>query len=186
MRRNLSLLALGITLTFTAAQPTLTLTSIKAVESTRDNKDQWNIKGYFNDPQGDFISSIAVDGVSAILAEGRNEIVSDVTFDAADCRELNNDRGVFCKDTGARISLTRTKRVPKEAMDVAKHSKNKTSSASSYYKVSGVFRRQQFQNSISMSGSLTATIGNRGGSDEAMLSNCNEKRGARTTKLLCK
>ena len=46
MRRTFSLLALGITIALTAAQPVLTLTSIKAVDSARDNKDQWSAKGY--------------------------------------------------------------------------------------------------------------------------------------------
>jgi hypothetical protein len=40
MRRAFSLLALGITIALTAAAPGLILTSIKAVDSARENKDQ--------------------------------------------------------------------------------------------------------------------------------------------------
>ncbi|KAM3568249.1 hypothetical protein VYU27_009621, partial [Nannochloropsis oceanica] len=149
MHRALSLLALGITLALTAAQPMLTLTSIKAVDSTSNNQDKWSMKGFLNDPDADLISTIADEGLSADLVNSDDLLVSDVTFAAAACRDLSNGRGVLCKDAGARISFKRTKRVPHEAKVKAMKNHNKTDSASSYYSVSGVFRRQQFENTIS-------------------------------------
>ncbi|KAM3570880.1 hypothetical protein VYU27_007074, partial [Nannochloropsis oceanica] len=155
MHRALSLLALGITLALTAAQPMLTLTSIKAVDSTSDNKDQWSMKGFLNDPDADFVSTIADEGLFVDLYNDEFDIndddsdVSVVEFAAADCRDLSNGRGVLCKDAGARISFKKTKRVPHEAKVKAMKNHNKTDSASSYYSVSGVFRRQQFENTIS-------------------------------------
>jgi hypothetical protein len=183
MRRALSLLALGITLALTAAQPVLTLTSIKAVASTTANKDQWSMKGFLNDPDGELVPIIAEEGLTADLSNADDDLVSTVAFTAADCKELRNDKGFVCRDTGVRLSLKRTKRVPQDAIINAQQNKNKTSSASSFFRVSGVFRRQEFEGTLSAN--LTAGIGNSAG-DDATLFNCNMKNGTRVTKVLCK
>eukprot|EP00624_Nannochloropsis_granulata_P007549 evm.model.NODE_8418_length_3849_cov_48.781242.1 len=182
MRRALSLLALGITLALTAAQPVLTLTSIKAVASTTANKDQWSMKGFLNDPDGELVPIIE-EGLTAVLLNANDDLVSTVAFTAADCKELRNDKGFVCRDTGVRLSLKRTKRVPQDAIINAQQNKNKTSSASSFFRVSGVFRRQEFEGTLSAN--LTAGIGNSAAVD-ATLFNCNMKNGTRVTKVLCK
>jgi hypothetical protein len=176
-------LALGITFALTAAQPTLTLTSIKAVDVERDNKDQWSVKGYVSDPDGDFVPAIGDNGLSAYLGT-ETAIVNTVDFTAADCKVLNNDKGVICRATGARISLKRTKRVPKDAMMMAQKNKNTTSSVSSYYKVSGVFRRQQFESTLTSD--LTVYLYSDSLGDDYTMDDCRESGGARATKFLCK
>ncbi|GAB5037717.1 Hypothetical protein NocV09_10000060 [Nannochloropsis oceanica] len=167
MRRALSLVALGVTLALTAAQtvPTLILTSIKALDTTRANKDQWSVKGYFNDPDGNAVPAIDDTGLSALLLNG------------------NEDTGVICKVTGARFSLKRTKRVPKDAMLEVQRNRN-TTTASSYYRVSGVLRRQEFENTLSSP--LIAAFGIDGvGEIFDVNYKCTEKVGTRATKFLC-
>ncbi|KAM3567764.1 hypothetical protein VYU27_010096 [Nannochloropsis oceanica] len=185
MRRALSLVALGVTLALTAAEtaPTLILTSIKAVDTTRANKDQWSVKGYLNDPDGNAILAFGDTGLTALLANGNEDTVSETDFDADDCRLLNNDKGVICKVTGARLSLKRTKRVPKDAMLEVQRNRN-TTTASSYYRVSGVFRRQEFENTLSSP--LIAAFGIEGADEISDINyKCTEKVGTRATKFLC-
>ena len=182
MRRALSLLALGISLALTAAQ-TMTITSIKAVDVMRDNKDQVRVKGYLNDPDELAVEFIPTEGIALELINGDEETVDDFTFNPNDCRALKNDKGVLCKVRGARLSLKRTKRVPMDAIVNAQHNKNKTSSTSSYYAISGTFRRRQFENELSVPLTVLADIA--GVELEDTNSACKEKTGARATKLFC-
>ena len=181
-----------MTLVLTTAQ-TLVLTSIKAVDSTRANKDQWSLKGYLNDPDGEALLAIEEGGLTASLLNGNETVVSGQDFEPDDCKVLRNGKGVICKVAGARISLKRTNRVPKDAILEVQKNKNKTSSASSYYRASGVFRRQEFEDTLSapLVGAFSA-----GGADVSsllddydlydILYKCTEKKGTRATKFLCK
>eukprot|EP00624_Nannochloropsis_granulata_P005789 evm.model.NODE_41432_length_12839_cov_26.576136.2 len=182
MRRALSLLALGMTLALTTAQ-TLVLTSIKAVDSTTANKDQWSVKGHFNDPDGEVVPAIGELGLTASLVNGNEEVVGEQDFEAGDCKVLRNGKGVICKVAGARMSLKRTKRVPKDAIIEAQKSKN-TTSASSFFRVSGVFRRQEFNSTL-----LSPLAGAFVNDDLQVIdfnSQCTEKNGIKATKFLCK
>lgn len=187
MRRAFSLLALGITIALTAAAPVLpvlTLTSIKAVDSARDNKDQWSAKGYLSDPDAQVVSAIGNKGVDADLEDFATNSLDGVTFDADDCKVLLNNKGVVCKKSGARLSIRKTNRIPKDALIAAQKAHNKTSpSASSYYKVSGVFRRQDFEEDP-VKAPLTAifSIGLTALSDSMP---CTTKTSASTTKYSC-
>lgn len=185
MRRAFSLLALGITIALTAAQPVLTLTSIKAIDSARENKDQWSVKGYLSDPDADVVDGIADFGVDAELEDVGLDSLDGVTFDKDECKVLNNNKGIICKASDARLSIRKTNRVPKDALIAAQKAHNKTSHSSSYYKVSGVFRRQEFDVD-SVETPLTAVFS----IDDTPLSDtntaCTEKAGASTTRYSCK
>ncbi|KAM3568630.1 hypothetical protein VYU27_009247 [Nannochloropsis oceanica] len=186
MRRAFSLLALGITLALTAAEPAepvLILSSIKAVDVDRANKDQWSAKGYIYDPDGLFVSAPPDAGMFAALEDGNDDFVNGVDFDAADCNALKNDRGIVCKTAGARVTAKRTNKVPKGVMIESQRNRN-TTTMSSFYRLSAVFRRQEFNNTLSSP--LTAIFGISGvGEIEDSVSNCNEREGARATKFLC-
>ena len=82
MRRALSLLALGITLALKRAESmaSMTITSIKAVDVMRDNKDQWRVKGYFNDPDGVDVPAISTVGIRLDLENGSQDTVTDVSL----------------------------------------------------------------------------------------------------------
>ncbi|KAM3569728.1 hypothetical protein VYU27_008174 [Nannochloropsis oceanica] len=186
MRCAVSLLALGITLAVTVAEPddpTLILTSIKAVDNARPYKDKWSMKGYLNDPEAVAIQAIDVLGMSAGIG---NEITSTtlslIEFDAGDCKLLKNDNGIICKTTGARVSFKRSKRVPKDAMIQAQRNRN-TTTASSYYRVSGAFSRQEFNATVSPPLSAGVLVMSTGITD--VNSKCTEKGGARVTKVFC-
>ena len=186
MRRALSLLALGITIALTAAQPVLTVTSIKAVDSARENKDQWSVKGYLSDPDADVVSGIDEFGVGADLEDVAGNTLDGVTFDVDECKLLNNNKGITCKTSGARLSIRKTNRIPKDALIAAQKAHNKTSpSTSSYYKVSGIFRRLDFQEDP-VETPLTAVFD----VDSTLYSDtntaCNEKVGATTSRYSCK
>lgn len=186
MRRAFSLLALGITIALTAAKPVLTITSIKAVDSTRQNKDQWSVKGYLSDPDADVVSGISQSGLDAELRDIADDPLDGVTFDAEECKVLSNNKGITCKTTGARFSVRKTNKVPKGAVVAAQKTHNKTSHiTSSYYKVSGVIRRQQFEEDPVLT-PLTAifTVGSTSLSDTNTA--CTEKAGLRTNKYYCK
>jgi len=186
MRRARSLFALGITFALAAAEPiepTLILTSIKAIDVDRANKDKWSVKGYINDPDGDFVPAIGGLGLSTTLVNGATDVVNDLTFDANDCNELKNDEGVICKTTGTRVSIKRTNRVPKDATIEAQRNRN-TTSASSYYRFTGVFRRQEFDSTLASP--LTAVFGIDGSGEIGDTTyKCKKREGARATKLLC-
>ena len=187
MRRALSLLALGITLALTAAEsvfPTLTLTSIKAVDVTKSNKDQWSAKGYLNDPDGIFLEYSIEEGVITELVAGNNT-VNEVIFAPNNCRMLNNDKGIVCRKEGARLTAKKTRRVPKEAITAAQKN-NKTSSASSYFRISGVFRRQQFESTLTTPLTVLASTGGSAWEDEVTNYACKEKIGGKATKVFCK
>ncbi|GAB5037259.1 pkd domain containing protein [Nannochloropsis oceanica] len=185
MRRALSLLVLGITLALTAAQPTLTLTSIKAVDVARANNDRWSLKGYLSDPDKNYVPAIGEVGMTAALQNSNDVSLNDVVFNPADCTLLKNDKGIICKARGIHLSLKRTKRVPKDATIKAQKNHNTTSSASSYYRVSGVFRRQVFNTIISTP--LTAIFAIDGFPNLSTTSSkCTEKDGIRASKYLCK
>lgn len=186
MHRTLSLLALGITLALTAAEPmvSMTIKSIKAVDVMRDNKDQWRVKGYLNDPDGVTVPLISDEGVTLGLENGNQDTVANAVFNVDDCKLLNNDKGIVCKVKGARISLKRLNRVPKDAVINAQHNKNKTSGTSSYYTISGTFRHQQFENTLSKPLTVIAGIGGEDLEDTNYA--CKEKTGSKATKLFCK
>ena len=65
----------------------------------------------------------------------------------------------------------------------AQHNKNKTSSESSYYMVSGTFRRLQFENTLSEPLTVIAEIGGTELQDTNYA--CKEKTGSKATKLFC-
>jgi hypothetical protein len=183
MRRALSLLALGITLALTAAQPTMTLTSIKVVDMARTNKDQWRLKGYLDDPDGNITSAIDEVGTTATLQNSNDVVINTVAFDPAGCKLLNKDKGIICKAMGARMSLKRTKRVPKDVMITPHGAHNKTN-PNPYYKILGVFRRQEFN--VTVSTPLTAAFAIAGvGEFSATNTKCTEKDRKRTSKYLC-
>ena len=184
MRCALSLFALGITLALTAAQPTVTLTSIKAVDMAGTNKDQWSLKGYLNDPDGIIVPAIGEVGTTATLQNSNDVAVNTIAFDPAGCKLLNKDKGIICKAMGTRMSLKRTKRVPKDVMITAHGTHNKTQSASPYYKILGVFRRQEFN--VTVSTPLTAAFAIAGvGELSATNTKCTERDGKRASKYLC-
>ena len=188
MRRAFSLLALGITIALTAAAPRLTLTSIKAVDSARKNKDQWSVKGYISDPDADVVSGIKDFGLEADLEDADTNALDGVSFDADECKVLNNNKGIICKISGARFSVRKTNRVPKNVILEAQKAHNKTShSTSSYYKVSGVFRRQEFLE-VPVVTPLTASFSIDDGTSVLFGINtaCTEKAGTRTSKYHCK
>jgi hypothetical protein len=84
---------------------------------------------------------------------------------------------------GARLSLKRTNRVPKDAINNAQQNKNKTRSASSFYTISGTLRYQQFETTVLESLTGIATIGEEDLEDTNYA--CKEKTGSKTTKLFC-
>jgi hypothetical protein len=186
MRCVFSLLALGITIALAAAQPVLTLTSIKALDSAKENKDQWSVKGYLSDPDADVVSGIAEFGLDAELQDAALDPLDGTAFDVNECKALPNDKGITCKTTGARFSVRKTNDVPKDAILAAQKAHNKTShSASSYYKVSGVFRRQQFEEDPVLT-PLTVVFSI--GSNSLFTTNtaCTERAGGRTTRYYCR
>lgn len=187
MRRAFSLLALGITIALTAAAPGLILTSIKAVDSARENKDQWSVKGYISDPDADVVSGIEEFGLDADLLDEPRDSLDGVNFAPNECEVLNNNKGIICKTSGARFSVRKTNRVPKDVIFAAQKAHNKTShSASSYYKVSGVFRRQEFAVDPVVP-PLTADFSIDGRSVLSDINTaCTEKAGMRTSKYYCK
>jgi len=186
MRRAFSLLAVGITIALTAAQPVLTLTYIKAVDSASENKDSWSVRGYISDPDADVVDGIAEYGLDAELQDSALDTLDGVTFDPEECKTLNNNKGIICKTTGARFSVRETNRVPKDAIAAAQKGHNKTShSASSYYKVSGVFRRQEFAEDPVLT-PLTAVLTVDNSSISDISPACTEKAGGRTNKYYCK
>ena len=189
MRRAFSLLALGITIALTAAAPVpapvLTLTSIKAVDSASEDKDQWSVKGYLSDPDADVISGIEDYGLEAELQDDVLDTLDSVTFDVDDCKVLNNNKGITCETSSARLSIRKTNKIPK-ALIAAQRFNNRTSpSASSYYAVSGVFRRREFQEDP-VETPLTAVFIVDTTPYDDINTACTEKSGARTSRYSCK
>ena len=86
MRCAFSLLAVGITIALTAAQPVLTLISIKAVDSASENKDSWSVKGYISDPDAGFVDGIAEYGLDAELQDSALDTLDGVTERAGKTR----------------------------------------------------------------------------------------------------
>lgn len=182
MQRAFSLLALSITLALTAAELSVPFTSIKAVDVAKANKDRYSFKGYFDDPDGEIVEAISQFGVFTGIGGG-NSTLDTITYDPNDCTLLNNDKGIVCKTTGTRLSFKKSKRVPKGAVIEAQKSRNKSSSASSYYTFSGVFRRREFNTSVSTPLSSGFSIDNSPLPSQNM--NCTEKIGKRTSKYIC-
>jgi len=182
MQRIFSLLALGITLAVTAAQNEITLTSIRAVSAHRANKDLWSMKGFFNDPDGTVVDGISDFGVIAGIADKDQNTLNMVPYRPIECRLLKNDKGLVCKTTGTRLLIKKTKRVPKGATIQAQRSHNTTTS--SYYMLSGVFRRQEFINATILT-PLSAGISIDFSPFVSTNTKCTEKVGKRTSKYIC-
>ena len=176
MHRVFSLLALGSTLVLAAAQPkpVLTLISIKAVDSTKEKEDQWSIKGYLYDADSDAVLGIAKYGLEAELQDVALDTLDGVSFDPEECKVLRNKKGVTCKTTDASVSLWKTNR-RREMAVVAQEANKKTShSAFSFYKVTGMFRRQEFQKDPVLT-PLTAVFTIGGTPVSAINTDCSEK-----------
>ena len=70
MRRAVSLLALAGSLALAATQPAqLTLSSIKALDTTDTNKDQWNFKGQVDGADNDYVLAVGEFGITAELED---------------------------------------------------------------------------------------------------------------------
>ncbi|GAB5036848.1 glycosyl hydrolase [Nannochloropsis oceanica] len=184
MRSAFSLLALGTTFVLTAAQPMVTLTSIKAVDVARENKDQWSLKGYVDDPTGTYVPLVDDIGLNVRLVDSNNVNISAVNFAPSECNPLLNDKGTVCKVTGARYTLRKINKLPKSAMISAQKKHNKTSSESFYYKLSGVFRRQEFTATVATPLTVIFAAGNVG-TLAVTNTDCTEKDGAKSTRYLC-
>lgn len=133
MRVALSLLALGSTFFLAAAQPTLDLARIRAVNTAIADKDSWVIKGRLNGEEADLtalIQTMADEGLDAEL-QGGGAVGDTVTFDPEDCKVLAHDQGLTCKVPGSRLAFRRfvatTLTKPQAGVDAAAKNKTKNS-----------------------------------------------------------
>lgn len=148
MQRVLSMLALAGSLALATAQPMLSLSSIKALDTTESDKDRWSFKGRLDGANNSYVLAVGEFGIVAEIEDATSNALDTVLFTPAQCKLLENEKGFACKIQGA-ARLSVRKAVSKTATAVVK-ADNKTShdkpdiETFPYYKVSGSFRRREF------------------------------------------
>jgi hypothetical protein len=192
MRRALSLIALGATLFMAAADgPSLALGTIRAVDTPKENKDSWSVKGAtIMDLSFAALEGIVEGGLSAVLVnDGDTTVVDTVTFEEEDCKFLPKERGVVCKIKGARISIrlfTSISRTKAGAL-ASKHDKTKTGkgglvpSTTIFWKVAASAKGREFEYDLTNDGLTLVVAGIQADADD-----CTEKTLANgLTRLTC-
>jgi hypothetical protein len=197
MPRALSLIALGATLFMASANgvnPSLALGTIRAVDTPKENKDSWSVKGAtIEGVDFDTLEGIVKGGkLSAELVNFEDATVDTVAFEEEDCKFLPKERGVVCKIKGARISIrlfTSISRTKAAAL-ASKHEKTKTgkggldSTTTIFWKAAASAKGREFEDDLTDAG-LTLRVAGLP-TLEALADDCTEKTLANgQTRLTC-